>query len=113
APDDWDRFPAIAKPAGEDASLGITQRSVARDRDELGGAIEEAAPHGPVIVQEFLTGRELAVGFVGNRALPISEIDYAEMPDGCWPMLSYRAKWETGSEEDVATTPRCPASVSG
>lgn len=110
-PRDWDRFPAIAKPAGEDASVGISQRSVARDRDELDAAIEQAAPHGPVLLQEFLTGRELAVAFVGERALPISEIDYAGMPDGCWPMLCYRAKWDAGSPEDLATTPRCPAAL--
>jgi len=111
APGDWDRFPAIAKPAGEDASLGISQRSVARDRDELDAAIGHAAPHGPVLVQEFLTGRELAVAFVGGQALPISEIDYAGVPDGCWPMLCYRAKWHAGSREDRATTPRCPAAL--
>ncbi|HEY8469611.1 MAG TPA: hypothetical protein VIL18_08210 [Longimicrobiales bacterium] len=110
-PEGWDRFPAIAKPAAEDASLGITQRSVARARDELGAAIEEAAPYGPVLVQEFLTGRELAVGFIGDQPLPISEIDYAAVPDGCWPLLSYRAKWDSGSDEDIATTPRCPASI--
>ncbi|HEX7092012.1 MAG TPA: hypothetical protein VF192_17980 [Longimicrobiales bacterium] len=110
-PEGWERFPAIAKPAGEDASLGITQRSVARGPDELGAAIEEAARHGPVLVQEFVTGRELAVGFIGGRPLPISEIDYAAVPDGCWPLLSYRAKWDSGSEEDIAATPRCPAPV--
>lgn len=105
----WDRFPAIVKPAAEDASVGISQRSVVRNRNELAAALAEAARYGEVVVQEFLAGRELVVGIVGEHVLPVAEIDFGALPAGLWPLVSYRAKWEGGSEEDLGTTPRCPA----
>ena len=103
----WRHYPAIVKPAGEDASVGITQASVARDERALRGALADRS-HGPLLVQEFLPGREFNVGLVGERVLPLAEIEFHELPD-CWPLVSYRAKWETGSDEDLATVPRCPA----
>ncbi len=105
---DWSRFPAIVKPAAEDASVGITQASVAGDELALRRAVATSA-HGPVLVQEFLSGREFNVGIVGERLLPLAEIEFHELPGGGWPLVSYRAKWEEGSDEDRATVPRCPA----
>lgn len=109
----WELFPAIVKPAAEDASIGITQRSVVRDAAQLEAAIEDARRFGVAIVQEFMTGRELNVGVVGDDILPVAEIDFGGMPDSQWRIVSYRAKWEAGSDEDLGTTPRCPADLSG
>ncbi|HEX9106040.1 MAG TPA: hypothetical protein VF832_02400 [Longimicrobiales bacterium] len=106
----WRRFPAIVKPAAEDASVGITQASVAADDVTLRQVIA-ISPHSPLLVQEFLAGRELNVGIVGTQVLPIAEIEFTPLPSGGWPLVSYRAKWESGSDEDRATTPRCPASL--
>ncbi len=64
-----------------------------------------------VLVQEYVGGREFNVGFVGSRALPISEIDFTRMPEGAWPILTYAGKWETGSLDDLGSVPRCPAAV--
>jgi D-alanine-D-alanine ligase len=105
----WDKFPAIVKPAAEDASIGITQRSVARNRRELAKAIDAAEQFDRVMVQEFIEGREFNVGIVGKTVLPVNEIDFSKMPAGAWPMLSYAAKWEQGSAEDLGSQPRCPA----
>jgi D-alanine-D-alanine ligase len=105
----WSRYPAIVKPAGEDASVGITQRSVVRDRAELAAALEAAARHGPLLVQEFVAGRELYCGVVGERMLPLTEIDFGALPPDHWPLVTYEAKWEPGSAADLGTTPVCPA----
>jgi D-alanine-D-alanine ligase len=43
--------------------------------------------------------------------LPVAEIDFREMPRGLWRIVSYRSKWETGSEEDLGTIPSCPADL--
>ncbi|MGH7470659.1 MAG: D-alanine--D-alanine ligase family protein [Longimicrobiales bacterium] len=107
----WDRFPAIVKPAAEDASIGITQKSVARNRRELARAIDAAERFDRVVVQHFIEGREFNVGMVGNVLLPVNEIDFSRMPAGAWPMLSYAAKWEIGSPEDVGSEPHCPAAI--
>lgn len=106
----WRRFPAIVKPAAEDASVGITQTSVAADDAALRHVIA-GSRHAPLLVQEFLSGRELNVGIVGASVLPISEIEFSDLAGGGWPLVSYRAKWEEGSDEDRATTPRCPAAL--
>jgi len=64
-----------------------------------------------VLVQEYVAGREFAVGLVGNRVLPISEIDFSRMPDGAWPILTYAGKWEPGSPDDLGSAPVCPANI--
>src|SRR5439155_1578104 len=60
---------------------------------------------------EYVGGREFNVGFVGNRTLPIAEIDFARMPEGAWPILTYAGKWEPGSPDDLGSVPVCPAPV--
>jgi D-alanine-D-alanine ligase len=108
---EWTHFPAIIKPLGEDASVGITQQSVAANRAALRTAIDAAAEFAPLIVQRFVTGRELNVGLLGTRVLPIAEIVFRPLPDGGWPVVSYAAKWDIGSEEDLASVPHCPAAL--
>ncbi len=103
-------FPAICKPSAEDASLGIEQRSVVRTKLQLAervGAMHEM--WSDVLVQRYVDGRELNVGIVGDTVLPLAEVDFGAMPRGLWKIVSYRSKWETGCEEDLGTTPRCPA----
>jgi D-alanine-D-alanine ligase len=51
------------------------------------------------------------VGIVGDAVLPIAEIDFGALPAEAWPIISYRAKWETGSAEDIGTKPVCPALI--
>lgn len=108
----WATFPAIVKPAAEDASVGITQRSFAHDAASLADAIEDAAAYAPLLVQRFIDGRELNVGIVGRSVLPIAEIDFSDMPADAWRAVTYAAKWEYGSAEDAGTHPRCPADIS-
>jgi D-alanine-D-alanine ligase len=108
----WERFPAIVKPAAEDASVGITQQSVVRDAAELSALFaSNDSPRSAVLIQEFLCGREIVVGILGERVLPVAEIEFDAMPEGAWPLVTYRAKWEPGSDEDAGSAPRCPAHI--
>src|SRR3954469_6937765 len=103
-------FPAICKPAAEDASVGIEQRSVVRSTRALNERVEQMLEHwDEILIQRYVAGREVNVGILGERALPIAEIDFADMPKGMWQIVSYRSKWETGSDEDFGGTPECPA----
>lgn len=105
-------LPAIVKPATEDASVGIDQGSVVTTRRVLTQRVAQLSEQfDEVIVQQYIGGRELAVGFVGDQALPISEIDFSTMPDGAWPILCFDAKWTAGSPEDAGSQPVCPARV--
>ena len=105
-------YPAIVKPAAEDASIGVEQRSVVRTARALKARVEAMLQSfDEVIVQRYVEGREINVGIVGDTALPIAEIDFATMPKGMWPIVTYRSKWETGSDEDLGAVPRCPADL--
>ena len=106
-------LPAIVKPAAEDASAGLDKGSVVTDRRTLRARVASMTERfEEVLVQEYVAGREFNVGFVGDRSLPISEIDFSSMPAGNWPILTYAAKWDTGSAEDLGSVPVCPASLS-
>lgn len=105
-------FPAICKPAAEDASVGIEQRSVVRNVRSLAARVEAMhARWDEVLVQRYIDGREVNVGILGETALPIAEIDFGGMPKGMWKIVSYQSKWLTGSEEDRGSVPRCPAEL--
>jgi D-alanine-D-alanine ligase len=106
-------YPAIIKPAAEDASIGVEQRSVVRSARALKARVEAMlVSFDEVIVQRYVEGRELNVGIVGDTVLPIAEIDFSGMPKGLWPIVTYRSKWDTGSAEDLGSVPRCPAPLS-
>ena len=95
-------FPVLVKPNFGDSSFGITQRSVCYDPEELTNAIsairEKFGYDKPILVEEFLTGKDLSVGIIGNppesyTALPIIEEDYSALPPGLPRICGYEAKW--------------------
>jgi D-alanine-D-alanine ligase len=105
-------LPAIVKPAAEDASAGLDRQSVVEDRKSLKTRIAAMTEQfDEVLVQQYIAGREFNVGIVGNRVLPIAEIDFSTMPQGTWPILTYAAKWHVGSPEDLGSRPVCPAQI--
>jgi ribosomal protein S18 acetylase RimI-like enzyme len=70
---------------------------------------------GPVLIEEFLSGREFNVAILGGatpRILPISEIVYSPgMPGPA--ILTYDAKWSPQHPAYRASLPQCPARLSG
>ena len=103
-------FPAICKPAAEDASIGVEQRSVVRTSRELSERVSSMLERwDEVLVQKYVQGREVNVGILGESVLPIAEIDFGRMPKGMWRIVTYRSKWEDGSDEDLGAAPLCPA----
>ncbi|HTL05477.1 MAG TPA: ATP-grasp domain-containing protein [Gemmatimonadales bacterium] len=106
------RYPVIVKPSGEDASVGIDSGAVCATRkalrDRLARTLEQWSE---VLIQEYVAGREVNVGFIGRELLPISEINFDRMPQGSWPIVTYAAKWSAGSDEDLGTEPVCPAEL--
>jgi len=105
-------LPAIVKPAAEDASIGIEQASVVATPEALAERVRQLSRrHGQLMVQEYVPGREFNVGFVGDTVLPVSEIDFSDMPRGAWPIVSFAAKWHDDSPEYAGTKPVCPAAI--
>ena len=66
------RFPLFAKPAREGTGMGINRKSIINDYDELLAHVDWLLTtyRQPVLVEEFLPGREFTVGFIGNRGNP-------------------------------------------
>jgi D-alanine-D-alanine ligase len=109
-------WPVIAKPAFQDASVGLDQGSVVTDQFSLSERVayllDKFGP--PVLVEEYVRGRELNVGLIEApelRVLPISEIVFANDDPNYWPIVTYDAKWKPGSRDYEATPPRYPADV--
>ena len=103
-------FPLIVKPVREDGSVGITNDSVVRTPEELTRVVEAVATklRQPCLVEEYIEGREFNVAMLGHptpRVLPLSEIDFAGLPEGAPRIVSYDAKWTSGSVEDLGTVP--------
>lgn len=97
-------FPAIVKPALGDSSIGITQKAVVRDAEALVSYFDwifKELPGTPILIQEFLSGREFSVGVIGNEgaleALPVLEVDYSKLPPDLPKILGYESKWDPDS----------------
>jgi len=105
----------IVKPLHEDGSLGISEKSVVFDDETLGRQIQYVIDkyHQPALVEEFIDGRELNVSLIETNGkvgvLPISEIDYSELPEGLAKICGYEAKWVPESLEYQRSKPICPA----
>jgi len=113
-PLDW---PLIVKPALLDASVGLDQGSVVCNRQELEQRVscllDRYGP--PVLIEEFVHGREFNVAVVELpelTVLPVSEILFTENKPGYWPIVTYDAKWRPESAEYMATPPTYPAKMS-
>ncbi len=65
-------IPVVVKPIEEGSSFGVT---IVRRSEDLEGVIRETLEKfGPVMVEDFIDGRELTVGILADKALPIIEI---------------------------------------
>jgi D-alanine-D-alanine ligase len=102
-------WPAMVKPATQDASVGIDQGSVVTDSEQLANRVryllETFGP--PVLVEEYVGGREFHVNVVEDgigldrtiTVLPFAEIAFREARPDWWPVYTYTAKWDETSAE--------------
>lgn len=108
-------FPLFLKPNGEGSSRGITAKSLVRSKDELDEVASEmvARYRQPVLVEEYLTGREFTVGLLGNppEVLPIVEVSFEGLPEGAPRFDCYEVKWIYDSLDAGYDTTTCPARV--
>src|SRR5947209_1412954 len=84
------KYPLFVKSTVEDASLGIAQASVVEDATKLKERISFVHEQigSDALVEEFIEGRELYVGIMGNdrlTRLPVWEMVFGSMPDSLAP----------------------------
>lgn len=97
-------FPLIVKSLDQDASIGIAQASVVDSDERLAERV--AFIHERVrtaaIAEQYIAGRELYVGVLGNerlRVLPIWEMEFGKLARGAHPIATERVKHNTGYQE--------------
>ena len=97
------QFPLVIKPIREGSSLGM---SMADNLQELQEGLRLAYEHdSEVMVEQFVSGREITVGVLGNEELtplPLIEI----IPGEEFRFFDYAAKYKKGASEEI-----CPADV--
>ena len=114
---DWDCFPAIVKPAFEHYSCGITHEAVVHTRQELSQRVAQVAEtfRQPVLVEDFVDGREFHVSLVGNGKLevfPIAEMDFSAIREDSGRLCTYDSKFTPTSSDYQMIQLRLPAVLS-
>ena len=90
-------YPVVVKPANQGSSLGV---SMVRREEELQAALVTAGRYGSqILIEEFVAGREMTVGILGDEPLPIVEIRPSQ------PFFDYTAKYTAGSTDYVVPAP--------
>ena len=103
------RFPAIVKSLTEESSSGIAQASVVDDDAKLRERVTfiHESLGTDAIVEQFIDGREMYVGVIGNERLevfPVWEMDFTGMPEGVHRIATSRVKWSTGYQKKHGIT---------
>ncbi|MGZ8833024.1 MAG: D-alanine--D-alanine ligase family protein [Thermoanaerobaculia bacterium] len=98
------KFPLIVKPVSEDGSIGITSDSVVHSVKELMERIhdlQENFTDVPVLIEEYIEGREIYAGILGNdpaEALPLVELDLSKLPPDMAKIAGREVKFDRDSE---------------
>ena len=93
------KYPLFVKSTTEDASLGISQASIVSDKSQLRQRIEfvHEQVQTDALVEEYIEGRELYVGVMGNdrlTRLPVWEMKFGSMAESGAGIATRRVKWD-------------------
>ncbi|OLC51725.1 MAG: D-alanine--D-alanine ligase [Acidobacteria bacterium 13_1_40CM_65_14] len=91
-------FPLIVKSLTQEASIGISQASVVDSDEKLKERVTfiHESIGTAAIAEQYIEGRELYVGILGNQALqtlPVWELFFTNMPEGAKRIATDRVKW--------------------
>ena len=113
-------FPLFVKSATEDASVGIAQASVVHDEHELRERVQFMHEQigTDALVEEYIEGRELYVGVLGNerlQRLPVWEMQFGSLPDSLPAIATRKVKWDRAYQEKygikTGAAPELPAAL--
>ena len=87
------KLPCVVKPDDSGSSIGV---SIANDEAELRAALKAAANEGSrILIEQYICGREVQIGILGDKALPSIEIIPAE------GFYDYRNKYQPGAAREI------------
>lgn len=99
-------YPLIVKSNIEQGSVGISQASFVSNEKELLRRVDQlhAMTHGDAIVEQYIDGRELYVGVLGNErleVLPIRELSFDNKASLEQRIATYNVKWNDKYREKI------------
>jgi D-alanine-D-alanine ligase len=95
-------LPLVVKPPREGSSVGV---HIVRTPEELETALEDARRFGDAtLIEEFIEGKELTIGVLGDQVLPVIHIEPAE---GFYD-INNKYPWMSGTGK---TLYHCPADL--
>jgi D-alanine-D-alanine ligase len=91
-------YPLFVKSAFEDASLGISQKSIVQTPDRLVERVRfmHETFGTEALVEEYIEGREMYLGLLGNtrlQAFPVWEMSFDKYPEGKPRIATEKVKW--------------------
>jgi D-alanine-D-alanine ligase len=111
------KLPLFVKPLHEGSSKGITDGNLCRDRDHLRSQTKFLLEnyHQPVLVEQYLPGKEFTCGVLGNgdeaTVLPIVGMNFEALPKGALPIYGFDAKFVWDRPERPLEIFQCPARI--
>ncbi len=109
-------FPLVVKSVNVEGSVGIANSSIVHDDDHLKERVKyiHEALGTYAIAEQYIEGRELYVGVMGNlrlTTLPVWELLFEKAPDDMPIMATEKAKWDTNYQRRWGITTRAAADL--
>ena len=105
------RFPLFVKSVSDEGSVGIAHASIVRDDEKLKERVEFIRQQNqtPAIAEEYIEGREIYVGVIGNRKLQAYtpwEMLINNLPEGSPNIATSKVKWDVEYQKKIGLTTR-------
>lgn len=98
------RFPVVVKPSSQGSSIGI---ALVEDKRNLHEAIAKAFEYdGQVLIEQYIDGKELTVGILGQDSLPVIEIKPKAK------FFDFTAKYQSAGATEYIVPAQLPKEVS-
>ncbi len=109
-------LPLFVKSVVEDASFGIAQASIVRSDEALSERVRfvHDKTGDDAIAEQYIEGRELYVGVIGNgrlKTFPAWEMDFGDLPDEIARIATSRVKWNHKYQEKYDITTRAASGI--
>lgn len=100
------KFPLFVKSLIDEGSVGISKASIVRDEEKLAERVDfiHRQNDAPAIAEEFIEGREVYVGVIGNQKLQTYtpwEMVMKNLPEGEQVIATGKAKWDINYQKQV------------
>lgn len=109
-------FPLLVKSLTEEGSVGISQASIVHDNDKLTERVEfiHRTVNTDAIAEQYIEGRELYVGVLGNdrlQVLPIWEMVFSKLRDDAPKIATGKVKWDVRYQKKIGLDTRLATDI--